>query len=117
MKEVIARLRAKVHAGEPLTAAEHAAWYGSSSFSAGKRRKKKKRRKRRLPRTSSRGSSGGNLRLRVRVCRLLVRLLCHEFGGGWVFRCQVSFRVCVDIRLPQHSANSVLDCVFSWSLR
>ena len=35
-------LCAKVHAGEPLSAAEHAAWYGTSCSSTGKRRKKKK---------------------------------------------------------------------------
>ena len=33
------RLRAKVHAGEPLSASEHAAWYGSSSSSTGKRKR------------------------------------------------------------------------------
>ena len=42
-------LRAKVHAGEPLSAAEHEAWYGTSSSSTGKRRKKKKRKRRKLP--------------------------------------------------------------------
>ena len=33
-----------------------------------------------------RGSSGGDSHLRVRVCRLLVRLLWlgHEFGGEWL---------------------------------
>ena len=46
--ESVARFRAKVLAGEPLSAAEHEAWYGTSSSSAGKRRKKK-RRKRKLP--------------------------------------------------------------------
>ena len=38
-----------VHAGEPLSAAEHEAWYGTSSSSTRKRRKKKKRRRRKLP--------------------------------------------------------------------
>ena len=41
VEEAIARLRAKVDAGEPLSASEHAAWYGTSSSSTGKRRKKK----------------------------------------------------------------------------
>ena len=41
----------QVRAGEPLTAAEHEAWYGVSSSSAGKRRKKK-RMKRKFPRAS-----------------------------------------------------------------
>ena len=49
MEEAIARVRAKVHAGEPLSASEHAAWYGTSSSSTGKRRKKKKRKRRKLP--------------------------------------------------------------------
>ena len=43
--ESVARLRAKVHAGEPLSALEHEPWYGTSSSSAGKRRKKKRKRK------------------------------------------------------------------------
>ena len=49
VEEAVARLRAKVHAGEPLSAAEHEAWYGTSSSSTGKRRKKKKRKRRKLP--------------------------------------------------------------------
>ena len=49
VEEAVARLRAKVHAGEPLSASEHAAWYGTSSSSTGKRRKKKKRKRRKLP--------------------------------------------------------------------
>ena len=49
VEEAVARLRAKVHAGEPLSASEHAAWYGTSSSSIGKRRKKKKRKRRKLP--------------------------------------------------------------------
>ena len=49
VEEAIARLRAKVDAGEPLSASEHAAWYGTSSSSTGKRRKKKKRKRRKLP--------------------------------------------------------------------
>ena len=49
VQEAVARLRAKVHAGEPLSAAEHEAWYGTSSSSTGKRRKKKKRRRKKLP--------------------------------------------------------------------
>ena len=49
VQEWVARLRAKVHAGEPLSAAEHEAWYGTSSFSTGRRRKKIKRRRRKLP--------------------------------------------------------------------
>ena len=123
VKEAVARLRAKVHASEPLTAAEHAAWYGSSSFFAGKRRKRRKRkkRKRRLPRTSSRPSRQllrRLLRFRVRVCRLLERLLLwyHAFGGVWVFWCRSSYPLCVGHWLLQHSANSVLDCAFSLGL-
>ena len=40
-----------------------------------------------VPLLCLRGSSGGDSRLRVRVCRLLERLLlwCHEFGGVWSF--------------------------------
>ena len=49
VEEAVARLRAKVHAGEPVSAAEHEAWYGTSSSSTGKRRKKKKRNRRKLP--------------------------------------------------------------------
>ena len=49
VQESVARLRAKDHAGEPLSAAEHEAWYGTSSSSTGKRRKKKKRKRRKLP--------------------------------------------------------------------
>ena len=45
MQESVARLRAKVHAGESLSAAEHEAWYGTSSSSTGKRRKEKKGRR------------------------------------------------------------------------
>ena len=41
MQEAVARLRDKVHAVEPLSAAEHEAWHGTSSSSTGKRRKKK----------------------------------------------------------------------------
>ena len=39
MEEAVARFRAKVHAGEPLSAAEHKAWYGTSSSSIGKEEK------------------------------------------------------------------------------
>ena len=44
-----------------------------------------------------RGSSGGDSRLCVRVCRLLERLLlgCHEFGAVWIFWCQSSYPLCV----------------------
>ena len=49
VEEAVARLRAKVHAGEPLSAAEHEAWHGTSSSSTGNRRKKKKRKRRKLP--------------------------------------------------------------------
>ena len=46
------------------------------------------------------------LRLRVRVCRRLERLLlwCHEFGGVWA--------LCGGYWLLQHSTSYVLDCAF-----
>ena len=76
------------------------------------RRKRKKKRKKRLHRTTSLPSRKlwRRLRLRVRVCRLLERLLlwCHEFGGVWVLWFRSTYALCVGYWLRQHSANPVL---------
>ena len=61
--------------------------------------------------------SGGDSRLCLRHCRKLERLLwlCHEFGGVRIFGCQFSRSLCVGNWLLQFSANSELECVYSWS--
>ena len=97
-------------------AAEAMAWARGRLEQAGKWRKRKRGGSVDFlePPLGLRGSSEGDSRLRVRVCRRLERLLlwCHQFGGEWVFWCQSSYPPCVGSWLLQHSANSVLDCVF-----
>ena len=53
VQEAVARLRAKVHAGEPLSAAEHEAWYGTSLFLHREEEEEEKEEKEKAPEGSS----------------------------------------------------------------